>query len=87
MTTAKQQQKLAAVKTGHGRPRHPPHHPTSQTGMLLLMQSTEAVEVLITVIELWARKVDETTALFAPVRRTWREREEALNVRNAVGPQ
>lgn len=41
--------------------RHPPHNPTSQTGMLLLMHSTESVEVLITVMELWAGKVDETT--------------------------
>ena len=32
--------------------RHPPHHPTRQTGMLLLMHSTESVEVLITVGEL-----------------------------------
>lgn len=31
---------------------HPLQHPTSQTGMLFLMLSTESVEVLITVMEL-----------------------------------
>lgn len=39
--TSKQKQKLAAM----------PHQPTGQTGMLL-MHSSESVEVLITVIEL-----------------------------------
>ena len=32
--------------------RHPPRYPSGQTGMLLLMHSTESVEVLIMVMEL-----------------------------------
>lgn len=50
--TAVTQQELAPVKIGHGLTHHPLHHILGQTGMLLLMLGTVAVEVLITVTEL-----------------------------------
>lgn len=61
-TITLQQQGAGTIENRSWLTRRPLHHILGQTGMLLLMLGTVSVEVLITAVELWARKGDETAA-------------------------